>query len=140
MEANRRTIIRGAGAAGVIGGTAAFTSACGADDQGQEPGQGQESGQAGAASIPAGDVPVGSGTVVDETYVVTQPKAGEFHAFTSVCTHQGCQVRTVTEEQIVCPCHGSQFSTTTGEVIEGPATKPLQAFTVEESDGTLTIS
>ncbi|WP_309131996.1 Rieske (2Fe-2S) protein [Brevibacterium sp.] len=137
MEANRRTIIKGAGAAGVIGGTAAFTSACGTDDQKQ--GSGQESGGAGA-SVPADDVPVGSGTVVDETYVVTQPKAGEFHAFTSVCTHQGCQVRTVTEDKITCPCHGSQFSTTSGEVITGPATDPLQKFTVEESGGTLTIS
>lgn len=135
MEANRRTIIKSAGAAGVIGGSAAFASACGADDAEQGSG-----GSGSGTTVPADDVPVGSGIVVDETYVVTQPTAGDFHAFTSVCTHQGCQVRTVTAEQIVCPCHSSEFSPTTGEVIAGPATEPLQKFTVEESGGTLTIT
>lgn len=137
MDANRRTIIKSAGVAGtvaVIGSSVALTSACGSEES-------TETAEAAAdASVPTGDVPVGSGTVVDETYVVTQPKVGEFYALSSVCTHQGCQVRTITEDKITCPCHSSQFSTTTGEVVTGPATDPLPNYSVAEADGSLTIS
>ena len=139
----RRAVIRSAGVAGtvaVIGSSAALTSACGSDGGGGESGENGGGAPAADASVPSGDVPVGSGTVIDETYVVTQPQEGEFHAFSSVCTHQGCQVRTVTEDKITCPCHSSQFSTTTGEVLAGPATDPLPEYSVSEADGTLTIS
>ncbi|MCD1286829.1 MULTISPECIES: Rieske (2Fe-2S) protein [unclassified Brevibacterium] len=139
----RRAVIRSAGVAGtvaVIGSSAALTSACGSDGGGGESGENGGGAPAADASVPSGDVPVGSGTVIDETYVVTQPQEGEFHAFSSVCTHQGCQVRTVTEDKITCPCHSSQFSTTTGEVLAGPATDPLAEYSVSEADGTLTIS
>lgn len=137
METNRRTIIKGAGTVAVTGGTVALASACGSGDSS---GSGDSGEASKSASVKASEVPVGSGTVIDETYVVTQPKDGEFYAFTSVCTHQGCQVRTVTETQIVCPCHSSEFSTTTGEVLAGPATEPLQKFSVTDEGGTLTIS
>ena len=114
----------------VIGSSAAVTSACSADE---EPAPTQD------ANLASTDVPVGSGTVVEDTYVVTQPKEGEFFAFSSVCTHQGCQVKTVTEEAIICPCHSSNFSVTTGEVLSGPAEEPLPQYEVTEADGTLTI-
>lgn len=131
METNRRTIIKSAGTVAVVGSSVAFTSACESEEKTESDTD---------ASVAASEVPVGSGTVVDETYVVTQPKEGEFFAFSSVCTHQGCQVRTVTEEEIVCPCHSSKFSTTTGEVLDGPATDPLPEYSVAESGGELTIS
>lgn len=135
MEPNRRTIITSAGAVGAVAAVG-LTSACSPDDSGS----GSSESAPAPATVSAGDVPVGSGVVVDETYVVTQPQEGQFFAFSSVCTHQGCQVRTVTEDKITCPCHSSQFSTTTGEVLAGPATDPLPAYQVAESGGTLTIS
>ena len=138
METNRRTIIKTARVAGtvaVVGSSVALTSACASEESDDSKTQ-----PAGDASVASSDVPVGSGTVVDETYVVTQPKEGEFYAFSSVCTHQGCQVRNVTEKEIVCPCHSSMFSTTTGEVLGGPATESLPEYAVSEADGKLTIS
>jgi len=39
--------------------------------------------------------------------------------------------------QFRCPCHGSIFSATTGAVVQGPATVPLPAISIEESGGTL---
>lgn len=138
METNRRTIIKSASVAGtvaVVGSSVALTSACTSEESDDPKKQ-----SARDASVASSDVPVGSGTVVDETYVVTQPKEGEFYAFSSVCTHQGCQVRNVTEKEIVCPCHSSMFSTTTGEVLGGPATEPLPEYSVSEAEGKLTIS
>lgn len=138
VETNRRAIIKSAslvGGVAVVGTSVGLTSAC----TSEEPGDSQSDSGA-DATVEASEVPVGSGTVVDETYVITQPKEGEFHAFSSVCTHQGCQVRTVTEKEIVCPCHSSRFSTTSGEVTGGPATEPLAEYSVSETGGKLTIS
>jgi nitrite reductase/ring-hydroxylating ferredoxin subunit len=47
--------------------------------------------------------------------VVTQPTAGEYKAFTAVCTHMQCIVGSVANNVIQCPCHGSQYSAKTGE-------------------------
>ena len=49
--------------------------------------------------------------------VVTQPTAGEFKAFSAVCTHMGCIVNQISNGTIDCPCHGSQYSITTGDVV-----------------------
>jgi Rieske Fe-S protein len=77
--------------------------------------------------------------IVDETYVVTQPAAGEFKAFTAICTHQGCVLAEVVDNQINCnsSCgHGSVFSAEDGSVVNGPAAAPLEeeAITVRGDD------
>ena len=40
---------------------------------------------------------------------------------------------------IMCQCHGSRFDITTGAVIDGPATKPLEIYEVREVDGRIHI-
>ncbi len=67
-------------------------------------------------------IPVGSGMIfTGPQVVVTQPTAGEFKAFSAVCTHMGCIVNQISNGTIDCPCHGSQYSITTGDVVAGPA-------------------
>jgi Rieske Fe-S protein len=70
-------------------------------------------------------VPEGGGVILKDKYVVTQPAPGEFKAFTAICTHAGCPVKKVEEQQIKCPCHGSRFSITDGSPVGGPAKTPL---------------
>ena len=65
-----------------------------------------------------------------EKVVVTQPEAGTIVAFSSICTHQGCEVSTVADGTINCPCHGSKFAIADGSVAGGPAKKPLPPVAV----------
>jgi Rieske Fe-S protein len=100
----------------------------------------------GAAAAPAAplaataDIPVGGGIVLpDQEIVVTQPTAGQFKAFSAICTHQGCTVNAVADGAITCPCHGSSFAVADGSVITGPARKPLPAKTVKVDGPSVTL-
>ena len=78
------------------------------------------------------DIPVGGGKVLNaQKVVITQPQAGSFHAFTAICTHQGCIVDAVGAGTIDCPCHGSKYSAVNGSVVNGPATLPLAAVSIK---------
>jgi Rieske Fe-S protein len=83
-------------------------------------------------------IPVGGGTIFSGARVViTQPSAGEFHAFSAVCTHMGCIVAQVSNGTIDCPCHGSQYNIATGAVVAGPAPMPLPAENIRVSGGSI---
>jgi Rieske Fe-S protein len=94
---------------------------------------------AGPVTVAVSEVPVGSGKIVGN-FVITQPQAGTFEAFSAICTHQGFTVQQVTTTAIVCGHHGSTFSLTDGSVITGPAARPLPKATVTRNGDVLTIS
>ncbi|MGC0418256.1 Rieske (2Fe-2S) protein [Embleya sp. AB8] len=89
---------------------------------------------------PVSDVPVGGGKIYDAAkVVVTQPTAGDFKAFSAVCTHQQCLVGSVTNGQIECPCHNSRYDASTGAVLGGPAPRPLPTKNVAVANGQLVL-
>ncbi|NMH80562.1 Rieske (2Fe-2S) protein [Pseudonocardia xinjiangensis] len=120
----------GSGGAPAPAPAPAPTGAPGAAPSGAAP----SGGATGTALTSTSDVPVGGGTIfADQQVVVTQPTAGEFKAFSAICTHQGCTVSQVADGTIDCPCHGSRFAVADGSVVRGPAASPLPAknITVE---------
>jgi Rieske Fe-S protein len=148
----RRAVLGGAGALGAT----CFLAACGTDNRGSsgnnEPEYsnnplpagsagtegdvdtgGQDSGgSGGTVLVAASDVPEGGG-VIKGVFVITQPKAGTYKAFSKVCTHQGCDVSKVDGGVIICPCHNSEFSIQDGSPQNGPANRalPEQKVTVD---------
>ena len=64
-----------------------------------------------------------------------------FYAFGDTCTHLGCSLAEGYLETtiVTCPCHGSQFDVTTGEVLRGPARDPVRSFPVRVESGALRV-
>ncbi|MGW4908427.1 Rieske (2Fe-2S) protein [Streptomyces sp. NPDC004270] len=96
---------------------------------------------AGKALAQTSQIPEGGGMIFKEQkIVVTQPKKGEYKAFSAICTHQGCTVSQVADGTIDCPCHGSKFHIADGSVAHGPATKPLPAESITVSGNSITLT
>ncbi|OLT15004.1 hypothetical protein BJF80_11620 [Serinicoccus sp. CUA-874] len=127
----RRAVLAVGGAAGV-----ATLAAC----SGPETGETSEQGAEAIANV--SDVPVGGAlaatTAAGEAVLLTQPTEGEIHAFSTVCTHQGCTVEPG-EGELSCPCHGSTFDLGSGAPLAGPAAAALPEVTVSVGeDGSIT--
>jgi Rieske Fe-S protein len=151
-QLSRRTLIRNTGLSALAIGAlsacsnyanqpAAPGSARGSDGTASgSPRSGTGGSGSGGLTAAKADIPVGGGKIFpDAQAVVTQPKPGEFKAFTAVCTHQACMVAEVVET-INCDCHSSKFSITDGSVVTGPAPSPLAAKTVTSNGENLTIT
>ena len=150
--ATRRGVLAGVGLVGLAGAITACSSggssnsAAVADPATSSPAGGASTATSAAASAPASAsggaaagalapasaIPVGGGKIfATQLTVVTQPTAGEFKAFSAVCTHMGCTVSQIANGRIDCPCHGSEYSITDGAVLAGPAPAPLPAKTIK---------
>ncbi|MEE1752415.1 Rieske (2Fe-2S) protein [Streptomyces sp. SP18CS02] len=147
----RRTVLTA-----VVVAPAALATGCGDDEGGSTPAasttptgtssapapppSGSPTAGAGEQLARTRDIPVGGGTVfAAKKIVVTQPKAGEFKAFSAVCTHQGCVLGAVEEGTIDCPCHGSRFRIADGSVEKGPATEALPARRITVSGDSILL-
>lgn len=60
--------------------------------------------------------------------------AGGVLAYSALCTHQACDVKTwiAKEKVLVCFCHASKFNLLDGaKVVDGPASRPLPSFSLK---------
>ncbi len=164
--ATRRTLLRAAGLAALSGGGVAILAACSPDTEAAAPTSSAPASSApatspaassaaatpspssskaakapGGPSVAAADVPVGGGVILpDANYVITQPTAGKFKAFSKLCTHQQCVLASVKDGTINCGCHGSKFSITDGSVLTPPATSPLPESKVAVAGGRVVVT
>lgn len=133
QPATRRTVLKGAALAGAAGLGAA---ACSTESK------------LGHARTPTPTAPVDLGTAAEvpvggarlhreQRLLVHCPARGEYKAFSAQCTHAGCVLDKIEENEGNCPCHGSRFDVTTGKVLRGPATVPLPEVPVTVRDGKL---
>jgi Rieske Fe-S protein len=147
-DASRRTVMSGIVGVGV---GMPLLAACGSDDSessggGSESGSSDGGGDSGGASTSGAlgktsEVPVGGAKIFKaEKVMVSQPSKGEFKAFSTVCTHQGCPITKIDGKEIECNCHGSRFAVADGSVANGPASKPLKELKVAVKGQDLTVS
>ena len=141
---NRRTVLAGAGA-GVV---AALTAGCSGGSPGSTsaaPSTSSDGGASNGSALPSGrplaklsDISVGSAVSAEspdgKPIVIAQPHAGEAMAFSAVCTHMGCIVAPA-GKQLNCPCHGSVYDASTGQVLNGPAPRALPPYPVHIAGG-----
>jgi 3-phenylpropionate/trans-cinnamate dioxygenase ferredoxin subunit len=57
---------------------------------------------------------------------------GTLYAIDDTCTHMGCSLARgrLAGTTVTCACHGSQFDVTSGEVVRGPAQRPVRPYRV----------
>lgn len=84
--------------------------------------------------VPVAQMPERGALVFREQRLALVREQGQLLAIRLVCTHLGCTVN-VAPQGMSCPCHGSEF-TSTGAVVKGPATEPLEHLRLEQH-GTL---
>jgi thiosulfate dehydrogenase [quinone] large subunit len=93
------------------------------------PGASQPAGQ---AIGPASAVAVGGAArfqdpATGDPALVIQLTSGDFVAYDAICPHAGCTVGySPANKLIVCPCHGSEFDPSNGDVVAGPAATGLR--------------
>ena len=97
-----------------------------------------------AAVSGAGDLREGQMRAFDVhgSRVAVANVGGEFHAFDDTCTHMGCSLAEgdLEETTVICPCHGSEFDVRSGEVLQGPAREPVEAYETRVQGSTLEVA
>jgi Rieske Fe-S protein len=127
---DRRTVVAGALVVGAAGTTGAVLAQR-ALDRGPATPPAPAAAAGGEVLAPLAEVPRGGGVVLaDRQLVLTRDGDDVVRCFSAVCTHQSCLVGSVSATSIDCPCHGSRFDPVTGDVLAGPASRPLPAVAV----------
>jgi len=103
---------------------------------------------------PVSDLPIGEPTQRDLVMTVTdgymqvaavkgvwalRRGTNEVTVYSPICTHLGCGYRwDAGEKEFKCPCHGSVFDLN-GNVIGGPAPRPLDRLPIKIENGHLLV-
>ena len=83
-----------------------------------------------------------TGWIVNEeelTVYVRTDNGRDFIAMSNICTHLGCRVRWIgDQERFFCPCHNGVFDRD-GNVVSGPPPRPLDRYETRVEDGQLMV-
>ncbi|HEY83520.1 MAG TPA: ubiquinol-cytochrome c reductase iron-sulfur subunit [Chloroflexi bacterium] len=83
-----------------------------------------------------------SGWIVDtqeHAYYVYTEDGQNYQAVSNVCTHLGCRVRWIEDQEIFfCPCHNASFAKN-GDVLDGPPPRPLDKAELKIEDDQIYI-
>jgi cytochrome b6-f complex iron-sulfur subunit len=74
----------------------------------------------------------------DKPIIVCRTSDTTVAAYSSKCTHFGCEVSLPANNVVSCPCHGSAFDAT-GKVTHGPAGRDLAPFAAAMEGTVITI-
>lgn len=136
---------------GWLGGTLVYRNQIGVDHRYANAGRWRLA-EARADGITAGTIDVGSadGFTVDQMSlvrvgdrrIVLARTADGWAAFDDRCTHRGGPLSdgALVCGTVQCPWHGSQFSVTTGAVVNGPAETPIHTYPVVERERRLYLT
>jgi len=83
-----------------------------------------------------------TGWIVNEeeisVYILTD-NGRDFIAMSNICTHLGCRVRWIADqEEFFCPCHNGVFDKQ-GKVVSGPPPRPLDRYDVKVEDDQILV-
>lgn len=87
-------------------------------------------------SVPFGEIDMGT-TFLDG--LIAYKAGDDLKFFTSRCSHLGCRINEVADGRLICPCHGSEYDASTGQVLKGPSVKPLQELDYQREDDLIFI-
>ena len=80
------------------------------------------------------------GSKIVQSIIVVNLGDGTFIALDSICSHESCTIGfSKAAGHFVCPCHGSEYSTT-GSVLVGPAPNALKTYSIIKEGDILTIT
>ncbi|RLD57536.1 MAG: hypothetical protein DRJ05_09560 [Bacteroidetes bacterium] len=67
--------------------------------------------------------------------IIIVKENSEIRFLSSKCTHLGCQINSIENNKLICPCHGSSFALN-GDNIKGPANEALKVlgYSVDRGD------
>ena len=92
-----------------------------------------------SSEVPEGEVKAFD---VNGAEVAVARVEGALFAFSDICTHRHCNLAMggeLDDHSIECECHGSVFDIRTGQVLNPPATDPLETYQAQEADGQIQI-
>lgn len=78
-------------------------------------------------------------TVSQKPVYVVKDAKGQVAVLSAVCTHLGCTVPWIEDQnRFICPCHKGTFDPT-GKVVGGPAPRNMDALPMKVEDGVVKI-
>lgn len=89
------------------------------------------------------ELPPNSGKVIafgDHPAIVVRTPAGDWRAFTAVCTHLACTVQYRSDMQMIwCACHNGMYDLN-GKVVSGPPPRPLEEHAIHVRGDEVVVS